>query len=228
MTVADLPRRTARSALWRDVHKGIRSALGMLVLETGAVDPEDRDAVEEVVELVHAVVDLLDSHARAEDEVTAPVVAEHLPDLAALVAADHEEFGPQTAALAAAADAVLDAADRRAALHDLHLRLSAFTGQYLLHQDLEERVVLPALEDAVGLPEVRRLEGAFIASIPEDERLDGMVMMFPAMNVVERTEVLSMIQDHAPAEWFAQVWEVVTEVLDPDDVAELERRLGGV
>ena len=205
MTVADLPRRTARSALWRDVHKGIRSALGMLVLETGAVDPEDRDAVEEVVELVHAVVDLLDSHARAEDEVTAPVVAEHLPDLAALVAAD-----------------------RRAALHDLHLRLSAFTGQYLLHQDLEERVVLPALEDAVGLPEVRRLEGAFIASIPEDERLDGMVMMFPAMNVVERTEVLSMIQDHAPAEWFAQVWEVVTEVLDPDDVAELERRLGGV
>ena len=39
-------------------------------------------------------------------------------------------------------------------VHRLYLELASFTSDYLAHQDVEERVVMPALEAAVGVPEV--------------------------------------------------------------------------
>ena len=53
-----------------------------------------------------------------------------------------------------AADA--GAADQRRLGHLLYLELSAFTSAYLAHQVVEERVVMPALEQALGFEAVAR------------------------------------------------------------------------
>ena len=213
------------TSLWRDIHKGLRWGLSVLVTDSGSLDPSDEEARADFVTTLALVVDVLDSHARTEDAVTGPVVEHHLPELGAQIAAAHAAMDPKVQALVESAEALEGAADPRAALLALHLDLAAFTAEYLAHVDVEERTVLPALEGALGVDGVRELEQAFLAAVPPEEKLDGMVLMFPAMNVEERVEVLGMIRKGAPADWFDQVWEVAAEVLEPDDVEVLAGRL---
>ncbi|MFM7617118.1 MAG: hypothetical protein ACKO72_06625, partial [Actinomycetes bacterium] len=124
------------------------------------------------------------------------------------------------------ADRLLTAADPHAEMRSLHLDLAAFAGEYFIHQDHEERVVLPALEDAIGVERVRALEVEFVAALDPDDRLLGLEFMIPAMNVGERAEVIGAIRAHAPAPFADQVWEIATDVLAPEDLAALEARLG--
>ncbi len=213
------------TSLWRDIHKGIRWGLALLVTDSGSIDPFDEQAREDFVATLALVVDVMDSHTRTEDAVTGPVVEHHLPELGAQVAAAHAALDPQLQALVEAAEALEGAADPRAAMFSLHLDLARFTSEYLAHVDVEERTVLPALEAAIGVDGVRELEQAFVAAVPPEEKLDGMILMLPAMNVEDRTEVLGAIRAGAPAEWFDQVWAVACEALEPDDVEVLAARL---
>jgi hypothetical protein len=213
------------SALWRDVHKGIRFGLTLAISSTSSLDPDDAENRTGLAEMVQELVDLLDSHADVEDRVTGPVIDDVLPDLGAQIRAAHEFLGPRAAALRVSADRLLTAADPHAAMRSLHLDLAAFAGEYFIHQDHEERVVLPALEAAVGLERVRELEIEFVAAVSPHDRMLGLEFMVPAMNVVERAEVITAIRANAPADVVAEVWELVTDVLDPEDVAALEARL---
>ena len=45
---------------------------------------------------------------------------------------------------------------QRFAVHRLYIELASFTSEYLAHQDLEERLVMPALEQAIGVEAVHR------------------------------------------------------------------------
>ncbi len=224
-TAAPPTRPLAETSLWRDVHKGIRLGLARLMTQSGITDPADAAALDSLNRQVISMVGLLESHARAEDQVTGPVIDMSLPHLGSEIAAAHLTLGVATSSLLAAGAALQTANDRRRALQTLHLDVARFAGDYLLHQEFEERVVLPALEAAVGVDEVRRLEVAFIASIPPQEKLDGMESMFAAMNVEELTEVLSMIRAGAPRPWFESVWAVAVRVVEPTTLDSLRSRL---
>src|SRR5690606_14453031 len=101
---------------------------------------------------VDDVVELLVQHAEHEDGPIQPVLAAELPELAEKIASDHLLLEGQLVDLREmAADAAsLDHPEPRLAVHRLYLALACFTGRYLEHQDVEERVVMPALERAVG------------------------------------------------------------------------------
>lgn len=213
------------SALWRDVHKGIRFGLTLAISSTSSLDPDDPENRTGLAEMVQELVDLLDSHADVEDRVTGPVIDDVLPDLGAEIHAAHAFLAPRAAALRVSADRLLTAPDPHAAMRTLHLDLAAFAGEYFVHQDHEERVVLPALEAAVGLERVHELEGEFVAAVSPDDRMLGLEFMVPAMNVAERAEVIAAIRATAPTEVIAEVWELVTDVLDAEEVAALEARL---
>ena len=60
---------------------------------------------------------------------------------------------------------------QRAEIHRLYTDLAAFTGSYLAHQDLEERVVMPALDEALGFEAVLGIHVSIVSSIPP--RADG-------------------------------------------------------
>ena len=51
----------------------------------------------------------------------------------------------------AAAAVEASVADQVGRMHRLYLELASFTSAYLEHQDVEERVVMPALEAAIGV-----------------------------------------------------------------------------
>ena len=159
--------------------------------------------------------------------VDAPLRRYH-PTLAERITADHAILDARIDGLRErAADLTSGTGNRRRdRVHGLYMELASFTSSYLDHQDFEERVVMPALDAALGVEGVAAVNGAIIGSIPPDEMARGMAVMLPAMNVDDRTELLGGMQANAPAEVFEGVWGLATSVLAPADVAALATRLG--
>jgi hypothetical protein len=214
--------------LYRDIHKGIRAALFAVTERAGAVDPADAGGRAALAEDVHRVAWLLDSHAAHEDAHCQPAIEAHAPELAAVIAETHPRLEARVAAFAALADAVA-AADgdvARAAVHTLYLDLAAFTGEYLQHQDFEERRVMATLAEVMPFAEVVAVHEAIVSSIPPDEMATSMAIMLPAMNVDDRADLLGGMRAEAPPEVFEGVWGLAGSVLEPREVAALARRLG--
>lgn len=214
--------------LYRDIHKGIRTELFAVTTEAGRVDPADDAGRVALTAQVRDVVEVLELHAHHEDSNIQPTLEVELPVLAERIAAEHEAIDGRLAQLVDLADEAADGSQpgRREQLHRLYLELATFTGEYLAHQDVEERVVMPALEAAIGVEATGAINHAIVSSIPPDEMARSLAFMLPAMNLDDRAELLGGMQAGAPAEVFAGVWSLAGSVLETADFAALGRRLG--
>jgi hypothetical protein len=212
--------------LYRDVHKAIRASLFDVVATAGRLDPHDRPARIAHATKVRDLVRFLVFHAEHEDCHVDPLVQQVLPGQAAAINAEHVALEEQMARLVELADLVFECGDdNRAAVHVLYLELAAFTSRYLAHQDVEERVVMPALWAAFGIEPLLAVHGAILESITPDDMGWSLAKMLPAMNVDDRTEMLVGMRAGAPAEAFAGVVALAAEVLPADDFASLSTRL---
>ena len=231
MSIIDLPATTLAPVthdLYRDIHKAIRTELFAVTMEAASLDPSLGIARAGLAAHVREVVAFLVDHAEHEDAAIQPVLERELPDLAARVEVDHETLEARMDDLVAMAEeaAQLDAADAGHRIHRVHLAFASFTGAYLEHQDVEERVIMPALEEAVGVEAVVGIHQAILGAIPPQEMAKSLALMLPAMNVDGRTELLGGMREGAPAEVFEGVWSLAGSVLDPTDLTAVARRLG--
>ncbi|MEZ5143307.1 MAG: hemerythrin domain-containing protein [Acidimicrobiales bacterium] len=214
--------------LYRDIHKGLRSELFAVTLEAGRLDPADAAGRAALADQVRDVVDVLVQHAEHEDTAIQPSLEAELPAMADQIAGQHAVIEGRMDQLVVLADEAVAAAevDRRDAVHRLYLELSTFTGEYLAHQDVEERVVMPALQAAVGPEACAAINQASVSSIPPADMARSLAFMLPAMDVDDRAELLGGMQAGAPPEVFEGIWRLTGSVLAPADRAALGRRLG--
>ena len=212
--------------LYRDIHKGIRAELFAVTGDAGRLDPSDGVGRVAMQAHVDDVVDLLVTHAEHEDAGVQPALEQHLPDLAARVVEDHEVLEARMVELQAYAADALTAADTRGAVHRLYVELASFTSAYLAHQDLEERVIMPRLEAAIGFDAVLGIHQAIVGSIPPDQMARSLPIMLRAMNVDDRTELVGGMQAGAPPEVFAGLWSLARSALTNEDAAQVAARLG--
>ncbi len=232
MSITDLPLNSPLAPvahdLYRDIHKAIRVELFSVTTEAARLDPSQGIARAALAGHVQDVVQLLVSHAEHEDGAIQPALEANLPDLAERVERDHLTLEARMVDLQdmAAEAAALEVVDPGARVHRLHLALAAFTGQYLEHQDVEERVIMPALEVAIGVEAVVSIHQAILAGIPPEEMGRSLALMIPAMNIDDRVEMLGGMRADAPAEVFDGVWGLAGSVLDPSDLTALAGRLG--
>lgn len=214
--------------LYRDIHKGIRAELFAVTEEAGRIDPSPREERAALAGHLAGVVELLVSHAEHEDRGVQPTLEDQLPLLAERIAADHEAIESRMNTLEELAGNVVEATTVHAPaeLHRLYLELASFTSAYLEHQDVEERVVGPALEQAIGIEAATTIHAAIVASIPPAQLATSLAIMLPAMNVDGRAELLGGIRAGAPAEVFQGVWSLAGSVLTASDRNALAARLG--
>jgi hypothetical protein len=215
--------------LYKDIHKAIRVNLFDVTAEAGRLDPSDRPARIGHAARVCDLVDFLLFHADHEDVRIDPAVAAVLPHQSAAINADHVALEATMQDLKALASRAFDEpgdGDARAEVHELYLELARFTSRYLAHQDVEERVVMPALWNAFGLERLLEIHEAIMAAIPPDQLAWGLAKMLPALNVDDRVEVLAGIRAGAPAEAFAGVMALTADVLTEADHDEVASRLG--
>lgn len=212
---------------YSNIHKCVRSVLFSTAIEIGAADAANLAARRQVGARVAAASALLASHAKHEDVHVQPAIVRELPGLAGRITDDHARFDLQTEWLQELAAAAALTADRpRRALHKLYVEFNAFTSAYLDHQDYEERVVMPAMEQAIGVPAVVAIHEAIVSSIPPQEMAETLAIMLPVINIDERVEMLDGIRMGAPAEAFAGVCALAASVLSKADYTQLSSRLG--
>jgi hypothetical protein len=213
--------------LYRDVHKAIRSELFATTVDAGRVDPADRVGRQGLASRVDGLVELLVAHAEHEDTAVQPAIEVHMPRLAERIERDHADLEARMVDLRDLARIDIDAAPvaQRTGSHHLYLELASFTSSYLAHQDLEERIVMPDLDAAIGVDAVAEIHVAIISSIPPEVMAQSLALMLPAMNLDDRTELLGGMRAGAPAEVFAGVWGLAGSVLDAPDLTALATRL---
>jgi hypothetical protein len=213
--------------LYRDIHKGIRSELFAVTNAAGTLDPHDTFGWMAFAEHVAAVENLLTLHAHHEDTHIDPVLSEHLPELAASVVAEHHVLEGSFAVIAelARSGAQAAAADQRRIAHLAYLQLASFTSGYLAHQAVEEAVIMPLLEQAIGVDAVVGIHVAIISAIPPDVMGQCLTVMLPAMNLDDRAELLGGMRATAPAEAFHGVVDLARSLLAPADFAAVAARL---
>jgi hypothetical protein len=215
--------------LYRDIHKGIRSELFAVTRAAGALDPADESGRLALSQRVRSLAELLDSHAHHEDSVMQGAIDLHVPEVAEQVLVDHAVFDRRVYGLVSLAEAAATArpGEQRRTVHELYLALAAFTGSYLGHIDLEERVIMPALSRALDVAALAAMEEAIVSSIPPAEMARSLSLMLPAMNIEDRVEMLAGMQAGAPAEMFQTVMGLASDVLTGADMGTLVQRLAG-
>jgi hypothetical protein len=213
---------------YRDPHKGIRAELFAVTASAGSTDPGDGEARAALSAHLRDLVDLLVEHASHEDRHVLPVLEEHAPSLFERNASEHVALDARLGRIAERAVAMTDAAsgEQRARVHNLYLDLASFTGVYLVHQEFEERVVMPALIDAIGVEGAIGIHHNIVSSIPPPVMAKALALMIPAMNVDDRTEMLAEMRAGAPAQIFEGVWGLAKSVLTPSDANAVAHRLG--
>ena len=218
----------AGADLYRDIHKGIRAELFDITLTAGRIDPANAAAKSALSSHVQTVVELLVSHAAHEDAAVQPEIEIHLPDVAATIVSDHARLEARMEDLCVLAKESVEAAPAGQVdvAQFLYLELASFTSEYLAHQNVEEQVVMPGLERAIGREALAVIHGQIVASIPPAQAASSLAIMLPAMNVDNRVELLTGMRAGAPAEVFAGVWGLTGSVLTPADYEQLAVRLG--
>lgn len=213
--------------MYRDVHKGIRAGLFAVTQSAGQVDPHDQDAVRAVGAAWTDMVQMLVEHAEHEDNFVQPVIERFNPEYAEEIAIAHPRLEAQMAELEVLADRAAGACPEQARIltHRLYLGLASFTSEYLRHQEFEEFEVMVMLSQHVSAEELRALDNAIVASISPERLAASAVLMLPAMNIEDQTELYSGARDGVPPEMFQGMLMLAEAVLEPAEYDALRGRL---
>jgi|GEM_PF-174058 len=212
---AAAPVGAARVDVYRDVHKGIRHGLFSAVEAAGSVDPLDEAALAGAHRRLEGLLRLLDVHAAHEDEFLGPLVARHLPPLAARLQREHarlDALGAEVRRQVAALERT-EAPDRRRGQHRLYLTLSELTAEHLQHQTTEEVDVLPALEAAIGAEELAAANAALVTAIAPEDVEAYMRLIVPAGNPLDLAELYGGMRAGAPEQGFTALLDVARDGL---------------
>ncbi|HVU71486.1 MAG TPA: hypothetical protein VHE83_00860 [Mycobacteriales bacterium] len=211
--------------IYREVHKGLRAELFGLVTAAGALDVDDAAARARFVTRFARVDDMLGLHHGHEDGgALDECIAKHAPHLLAPLHEAHRRFVGEIAILREIVIGLQTAADAA----ELYDRAIAFVVSYLGHMRFEEHEVMPALRAAATIEELFAVEMSIRTSMLPETMVLFMRAMLPAMNSDERTAMLGAMKAGAPAEAFALFWATAAEVLSPEDLDVVARRIDGL
>jgi hypothetical protein len=141
-------------------HKALRHALSAAGTALAAQAPRAAATALEAL-------DALASHGHHEEEFIHPLLARHLPEVEAELAAQHADLDRRMTESRRHLDAVADAPDDPAVALRAYRSFQRLLGWNLGHLDHEETHVMPALWAVVPATELEALMVAFRAAHPD-------------------------------------------------------------
>lgn len=212
-----------RYDIYRNVHKGLRRELSLLVADAGAVDVECPAEVAALAARFRDLRALLEAHHIHEDDFIGPHLRRLAPELATEMEAAHGELDRRLYVLASSANRLLTAVD----LHAFYIDLASFASRYTSHMEQEERVYNGVLQAAFTDAELTALDGAIVASIEPRILASFLVRMMPALSPAERAALLGEMRASAPPAAFEGLCELVRAALPPAAWTALRARVLG-
>ncbi|MDO3383622.1 hemerythrin domain-containing protein [Gilvimarinus algae] len=125
------------------IHKTLRAEL----FAVSALLSHPAAGIDEIISKLAEIRQLLNTHSHQEDSALESLLRDYDPAMANRMEDDHLKFGAQLQQLCAQASTAQALPEHRHCelIERLYLDWNRFVGEYLLHLDLEERVLLPAL-----------------------------------------------------------------------------------
>ncbi len=214
--------------IYRDIHKGMRHVLAETSLQAGKTDWADERALGELAEAVAHLLHLLHLHVRNEEEYVHPLLAERVPGGQKGLEAEHrqqEEILDDLEAFFVRSRSA--PANQRAALGlEFYRALNRFVARYLPHLEEEECRVMAALNDVCSPEEILARYLALVRSQPEEDLLDSINLMFPAMTTQEIAEVVAGGQAWMSPALMAKASQRAEQALGPARWQEVLARVG--
>ena len=215
-----------RYKLYRE-HKYISAAVNDVVRLLAKADFLLPETITEVKKAFAGLWPVLAWHSQYEDEVYHPLLAAHGVYDFAQIETDHLENKQKIIALEArlaAIAALTDPTERVEQGYQLYLAFRKFSTQNLEHLDIEEEVLLPALQKLCSDQELRVAEFAIYQTMPLEEIIRIIKVILPHMNVHDRRAILTDFKA-CDAQLFVALWEGIQADLAPTERASLAQKL---
>lgn len=206
-------------------HKGVRNALSQLALLAGQTDYTTPAAVTRLYRLGKQVFRLLALHTSNENEVIlkhldarVPGAAEHNLDDHETLAALQYELEQQLEEMHVHSSEGADVSEQGVSFYQKFTELQAVLLQHMLE---EERVTQGMLWQYFTDDELL----GYRREIVSRNKAEDLLLMFrftiPALNHVERTNVLRRIKANAPAPFFTTAMMTIQELLPKEEFTRL-------
>jgi Hemerythrin HHE cation binding domain len=209
--------------LYREVHKGLRRALGELVDATGSLDVTDQEAIA-AMRTLFADLDMMLTTHHSHEEIgrLGELISDHVDADTARSIQDAHDWSDAALADLRIRVASVQSGQDAATLYDAVVE---FVAGYLAHMNDEEQVVMPSLNAGADPSELGRIVMQIRMSVPPPDMCTFLRYMLPAMNPDERTSTLGGMKVGAPPEIFAMFWTTAKQALDERDLAVVDTRI---
>lgn len=213
----------AQVDLYREVHKGLRLALFDLIRVAGALDAADVGSVEAFTGLFDDVDMMLQTHHSHEDGAAlGALIREHAASVVGVIDDAHEASEQRLLELRSMVASLAGGVDNARAIYDA---VVTFTADYLGHMEVEEKHVMPLLQDSASVDELMAITMVIRTSVPPPDMCVFLRFMLPAMNLDERSATLGGMKAGAPPEIFDLFWGVAEDSLSPSALRAVAERI---
>lgn len=198
-------------------HKGLRNALGQLVLMAGKTDFSNKAAVQKLQVLGTEVFHLLKDHTATENQFILAPLAQKNADFTAAYLVEHTIIDRQEEELANRLQR-FDGSQSNDMGHEFYLDLCDFQSSYLKHIDEEDRLVEAEMQKHFTDEELIGHQIEIMQVMPFDTLLLWFKYIVPARRDAENAQVLTAFKQNAPAEAYETVIALIATQVKADEL----------
>jgi hypothetical protein len=213
--------------MYAGIHKALRNFMSDTQDRLSRADAADSEDLHGALAQVRELLCAMRKHLQHERDFVHPAMHARRPGSAQLAEGDHDHHDWAIDKLLALCEHCASAigSARFQHLDHLHLQLSVFIGENLVHMNLEETEHNAVLWACYTDEELHAIHERIIAAIPPEEMQSTMRWMIPALNPAERAGMLAGMRAGMPPPVFASVLELTRSLVSARDMQKLEAAL---
>jgi hypothetical protein len=218
---------TPRINLYAGIHKALRNFMSDTQGRLSRTDAADHEDLQGALAQVRELLGVMRKHLQHERDFVHPAMHARRPGSAQVAEGDHDHHDWAIDKLLALCDHCGTAVGSARVQHleHLHLQLSVFIGENLIHMNLEETEHNAVLWACYTDEELHALHERIIAAIPPEEMQATLRWMIPALNPAERAGMLLGMRAGMPAPVFDGVLALARNLVSAREMQKLEAAL---
>lgn len=216
-----------RINMYSGIHKALRNFMSDTQSRLARTDAADNEDLHGALAQVRELLAVMRKHLEHEGNFVHPALNARRPGSAQVTEGDHDHHDWAIDKLLALCDHCASAigSARFQHLDHLHLQLSVFIGENLVHMNLEETENNAVLWACYTDEELHEIHERIIAAIPPEEMQATLRWMIPALNPAERAGMLMGMRAGMPPPVFEGVLAMTRSLVSARDMQKLEAAL---
>ncbi|MDE2372510.1 MAG: hemerythrin domain-containing protein [Burkholderiales bacterium] len=210
---------------YRTIHKALRLMFGHALERTGALDAGDAEERAAFVDEVERLLGFCADHLAHENHFFHEPLRARSPLAVVAFDDDHADHVAGIEELRGLLARLRDGGPRAASLaYEIHLRLSQFVGESLVHMAEEESTLTSTLWAHFSDAEIMTFESALHATFTPEQHAFHLRWLARALNASELAELLAAMKQALPAPVFDAMADVARAELGPQRWGRIARQ----